>query len=288
MIGSRVKRWQESGAYVEVGGRRIFVVRREGAGLPIVVVHGYPGSSHDFAGVVEHVDRPMLLLDLLGYGFSAKPREAAYSLFDQADLVETVVADAGIAECALVGHDMGDTVVAELLRRANAGRLGFAVPSAVLLNGSIFIDLARLTRGQRLGLLARGRALPFSFPTGFLRRNLRESIAPGTNLGPAEIDDLVDLIRLERGDRLLTRQIGYIRERRTHQQAWTRALVDHPGRLSAVWGVLDPIAVPEMPRHLADLRPGTEVVLLDGVGHWPSIEAPERVAAEIVALTGWA
>ncbi len=52
-----------------------------------------------------------------------------------------------------------------------------------------------------------------------------------------------------------------------------------------MWGVLDPIAVPAMPQRLAELRPGTEVVLLDGVGHWPSIEAPERVAAEIRALT---
>jgi pimeloyl-ACP methyl ester carboxylesterase len=280
-----VEQWRESGEYVDLGGRRIFVVRREGAGVPLVVVHGYPGSSYDFAGVVEHLDRPVLLLDLLGYGFSEKPRDGSYSLFAQADLVEAAVARAGFTECALVGHDMGTTVVAELLARRNAGRLGFEVPSVVLLNGSIFIDLAHLTRGQRLGLLARGRAMPFSFPPAFLRRNLRESVAPGTNLGPEEIEDLYDLIRLEAGDRLLTKQIDYIRERRRHQSAWTAAFVEFDGRLSAVWGVLDPIAVPAMPRHLADLRPGTDVVLLDGVGHWPSIEAPERVAAEIRART---
>ena len=251
----------------------------------MVIVHGYPGSSYDFAGVVGQLGRPVLAMDLLGYGFSAKPRAASYSLFEQADLVEGVLAEAGIEECALVGHDMGTTVVAELLARRNAGRLAFAVPAVVLLNGSIFIDMAQLTRGQRLGLLAHGRALPFPMPQAFLRRNLRESVAPGTNLGPAEIDDLVDLIRIDGGDRLLTRQIGYVRERRRHQEAWTAAFVEYDGRLSAVWGVLDPIAVPAMPRHLADLRPGTDIVLLDGVGHWPSIEAPERVAAEISART---
>lgn len=285
MVSPQVQRWRDAGELVELGGHRVFVVRRDGEGLPIVVVHGYPGSSYDFAGVVEHLDRPVVLLDLLGYGFSAKPRAASYSLFEQADLIEALVAWAGLAECALVGHDMGTTVVAELLSRGNAGRLGFAVPGVVLLNGSIFIEMAHLTRGQRLGLLARGRAMPFSFPSAFLLRNLRESVVPGTNLGDREIDDLADLIRLDDGDRLLTRQISYIRERRQHQPTWTAALVDYPGRLSAVWGVLDPIAVPAMPRHLADLRPGTEVVLLDGVGHWPSIEVPERVAAEIARLT---
>jgi pimeloyl-ACP methyl ester carboxylesterase len=285
MVSPRAQQWRESGEYVDLGGRRIFVVRRDGVGLPIVVVHGYPGSSYDFAGVVEHLDRPVLLLDLLGYGFSDKPREASYSLFEQADLVEDLLARSGITECALVGHDMGTTVVAELLARGNAGRLGVEVPSVVLLNGSIFIDMAHLTRGQRLGLAARGRSMPFSFPRRFLQRNIRESVAPGTNLGPAEVDDLVDLIREGGGDRLLTKQISYVRERRRHQDAWTAAFVDFPGRLAAVWGVLDPIAVPAMPRHLADLRPGTDVVLLEGVGHWPSIEAPERVAAEISAHT---
>jgi len=285
MVSGRAQRWRDSGEHIEVGGHRIFVVRRDGEGLPIVVVHGYPGSSYDFAGVVEHLDRPVVLLDLLGYGFSDKPRDASYSLFAQADLVEAVVARVGLNECALVGHDMGTTVVAELLARANAGRLGFTVPSVVLLNGSIFIDMAHLTRGQRLGLMARGRPMPFSFPVGFLRRNIRESVAEGTNLGAEQVEELVDLVRLGGGDRLLTKQIDYVRERRRHQGTWTAAFVDFPGRLGAVWGVLDPIAVPAMPRHLAELRPGTEVVMLDGVGHWPSVEAPERVAAEIAVRT---
>lgn len=270
---------------MDVEGRRIFVVEREGAGTPVVIVHGYPGSSFDFAGVVEGLDRPVVVPDLLGYGFSEKPTDASYSLFEQADLVEVLLERLGVESCALVGHDMGTTVVAELLARANRGALGFAVSSVVLLNGSIFIDLAQLTRGQRLGLLTGGRRMPVSFPRPFLRRNLRESVAPGTNLGPEQVEDLVDLIRLDGGDRLLTRQISYIRERRAHQDTWTAAFVDFPGPLSAVWGVLDPIAVTAMPQRLASLRPATDVVLLDGVGHWPSIEAPARVAAEIAART---
>jgi pimeloyl-ACP methyl ester carboxylesterase len=285
MVSPRVQKWHDAGAFVDIGGRRIFQVSKDGTGLPIVVAHGYPGSSYDFAGVVAELDRPVLVPDLLGYGFSDKPRDASYSLFEQADLVEALIAAAGITECALVGHDMGTTVIAELLSRHNAGRLDFDVPSVVLLNGSIFIDMAHLTRGQRLGLLAHGRPMPFSFPPAFLRRNLRESVAPGTNLGEAEIEDLYDLIRLNGGDRLLTRQINYVRERRQHQATWTAAFVGYAGRLSAVWGVLDPIAVPAMPRHLAELRPATDVVLLDGVGHWPSIEVPARVAAEVASRT---
>lgn len=276
-----VRAWSAAGTRIDVGGNAIFVAEADGSGTPVVVVHGYPGSSYDFAGVLPRLGAPAIAPDLLGYGLSAKPRTATYSLFEQADLVAELVARRGYDRVVLVGHDMGTTVVSELVARAGAGELGFGVEQVFLTNGSIFIDLAQLTRGQRLGLRLHGRALPFAMPTAFLRRNLHESIAPGTAVSPQAVEDLIALIRLDRGDRLLTRQIGYIRERRQHQQRWTDALVSYEGPLTAIWGVLDPIAVTDMPRRLAQLRPATEVVWLDGVGHWPSIEAPERLAEEI-------
>jgi pimeloyl-ACP methyl ester carboxylesterase len=280
-LGARVRAWERAGRYETHGGERVFVAEVPGAGLPVVVVHGYPGSSFDWAGVLPHLGTRALAMDLLGFGLSDKPTGARYSLFDQADLVEAVLARAGITECLLVGHDMGTTVVAELLARSNAGRGAFAVPQVVLTNGSIFVDLARLTRGQRLALRLGGRATPFRLPPAFVRRSLRESIAPGTAVDGPALADLVALIRHRRGDRLLSRQIVYVQERRRHQDRWTSALVDFPGRLSALWGVRDPVAVVAMPRRLVQLRPATDVVLLDDVGHWPSIEAPDRIAAQI-------
>jgi pimeloyl-ACP methyl ester carboxylesterase len=52
--------------------------------------------------------------------------------------------------------------------------------------------------------------------------------------------------------------------------------VAHPSPLTVVWGIDDPIAVPDMARRLAAARPDARVVLLDGVGHYPMLEAPDR------------
>jgi len=41
----------------------------------------------------------------------------------------------------------------------------------------------------------------------------------------------------------------------------------------------DPIAVPAMVDRLAAARPDARVVRLDGVGHYPMLEAPARFAA---------
>lgn len=90
---------------------------------PVVLLHGFPGSSHDWAGVSPAlgVSRRVLTLDLPGYGLSAKPGDGDYSLFTQADVVEAVLDQHGITACSLVAHDMGDTVAAELMARRTAG-----------------------------------------------------------------------------------------------------------------------------------------------------------------------
>lgn len=53
--------------------------------------------------------------------------------------------------------------------------------------------------------------------------------------------------------------------------------------MTALWGEQDPIAVVGMAHHLRELRGDTEVVTWPDVGHWPSIEVPERVAEAILA-----
>ncbi|WP_370247801.1 alpha/beta fold hydrolase [Nocardioides sp.] len=278
--------WRETGRTADVDGHAVFVSRGEGRGTPVLLLHGYPGSSVDFAGVLPALGAPWVAPDLRGFGYSAKPVGARhYSLFAQADLVEQVVGD--LPEVAVLAHDMGTTVAAELLARQHEGRLGFRIASVVLTNGSIFIDLAQLTRGQRAGLRLGPRAMPLGLPDAVVRRSLRESIAPGTRidpaLDPAPLADLLALIREGRGDRVLVQQLLYLRERRVHQARWTAGFVDFAGPLAALWGTRDPIAVPAMPRRLADLRPGTDVVEWDDVGHWPSLEVPERLAEQVRA-----
>jgi len=247
----------------------------------LVLIHGFPGSSYDWSEVVPELPGRVIAFDLPGYGFSDKSRRASYSLFDQADMVEALLAEMGVDNCVIVAHDMGDTVTAELASRSNAGQMEFGMEQILLTNGSIFIDLAQLTRGQRLTLRLPARGAPFSLPGVVLRRSLLESFAPSAPPPAGAIDALVAMIRHDRGDRLIPILIRYIEERRIHQERWTAGLVDFPGPLTLIWGEEDPIAVLAMTERMRSLRPSTSVVALDDVGHWPSIEAPARLGAQI-------
>ncbi len=261
------------------------------AASPVVILHGFPGSARDWAEVVPLLppEREVITFDFPGYGSDEKDPRRSYSLFDQATYVEELLAEREVKSCVLLAHDMGDTVAAELAARHNAGTLDFRIDGIVLTNGSIFIDLAQLTRGQKMTLRLPARRLPFSMPTSVLRRSLQESFTKDAPAPPGAIDALIEEIRRNKGDRLMPILIRYIEERRQHQDHWTAGFVDYEGPLALIWGEQDPIAVLPMAQRLVDLRPGTPLITFPEVGHWPSLEAPAELAAAITSLlSGWA
>jgi pimeloyl-ACP methyl ester carboxylesterase len=277
-----VRNWRDDGRFVTVGDDRIYVLDTNShPGAFVFILHGFPSSSYDWHLVVPELARRVRVVtfDFLGYGLSDKP-DKRYSIFEQADIAEAVAAECGIDRCVLVSHDMGDTVAAELMMRQHEGKLPFMVERSILTNGSIFIDMAQLSAGQQFLLSLPDERLGEPMGADGLAPGLRQTF--GVDPTDAELDAMVQLIRHNGGDQLLPRLIRYIEERRTNQDRFTEGLVSFTGPMTALWGELDPIAVVAMTDTLKQLRPATEVERWADIGHWPSLEAPARVAGAIL------
>jgi pimeloyl-ACP methyl ester carboxylesterase len=283
--------WQSRGVHHEVLGHRIFAVDvpaqdASSAKPPVLVLHGFPTSGIDWRLVLERLsaDRRVVVPDLLGYGFSAKP-DQPYSLFEQADIVDALARQLGLTEVALVTHDMGDSVGGEVLARSIDGALSFGVERRVVTNGSIYIEMAHLTDGQKLLSSLPDERLPEGVGAGGdgLRVALSATFAPDHGVAADEVGAMADAIVYDDGHRLLPRLIRYLDERRAHQDRWTGAIERHPAPLHVVWGDLDPIAVWPMVERLHGARPDATVHRLEGIGHYPMVEAPDRFAGEVAA-----
>ena len=286
-MNALVDAWRARGRDVVLDGRRIFTVDVPPAGPaaapPLLVLHGFPTSSFDFRAVVDELarDRRVVLFDYLGFGLSAKP-DRPYRLVDQADLAVALVAELGIERLGLLTHDIGDTVGGELLARQLEGTWDVEITDRTLTNGTVFMDLVHLSDGQRLL-----ESLPDErLPDGVLGRDgvlagLVGTFGPQADVGADELDAQWALISALGGERLLPRLARYIEERRRFEARYTPPLLAHPSPLVVVWGDDDPIAVPAMADRLAAARPDARVVHLDGVGHYPMVEAPGRFLAAL-------
>ena len=250
-------------------------------------LHGFPTSSLDFAGVADGLaaHRRVVLVDLLGYGLSAKP-DTSYTMAGQADVVVALAAKLGLGRFALLTHDMGDTVGGELLARQADGSWRVEITRRVVTNGSIYIEMAHLTTGQQVLLslpdeLDRREAAPSA---DSLARSLVATLAPAH----ADVDMGAhgELITHRGGNRVLARLIRYIEERRANERRFTGAIESHPSPLTIVWGPEDPIAVAPMAEHLKKVRPDATLHWIEGAGHYPQLELPAEWLAAVTAGLG--
>jgi len=291
-------RWEAIGTHRLLLGHRIFTIDATPLGPeihePLLILHGFPTSSFDFAAVLDvlRTGRRVLLIDGLGYGLSDKP-DQPYTLGLQADLVEAFVAELGIGTLALMTHDVGDTVGGELLARRQEGAWAVDITRRVLTNGSIYIEQAHLTNGQQLLLSLPDAKLSGEIPidAASLAKSLRDTFSPDAVLAtPGSGDDplgaSVEQIVRNDGHRILPRLIRYIEERRVNQARFTGAIERDHAPLHIVWGSDDPIAVTSMVDTLVAARPDASVVMLDGVGHYPMVEAPQRFADAVLVGLG--
>jgi pimeloyl-ACP methyl ester carboxylesterase len=280
--------WEAIGTHRELAGARIFTVDVPPIGPerhpPLLVLHGFPTSSFDYAAVLDglRAGRRVLLFDMLGYGLSAKP-DRHYTMALQADVAQAFVAELGVDRLALLTHDMGDTVGGELLARRAEGTWAVDVTQRVVTNGSIYIEQAHLSNGQQLLLGLPDELLPEGIPidAASITQSLRDTFSAATPLVPDgwpedPVPEAAAQVVHDDGHRMLPRLIRYIEERRANERRFTGAIETDPAPLHVVWGLDDPIAVASMVDTLVAVRPDATAIRLEGVGHYPMIEAPRR------------
>lgn len=274
--------WIAGGSEAELNGHHVFVRQdgQDGTARPVTLVHGFPTSSHDWAPTVPHLVAAgcrVTTLDLLGFGQSDKPRRHRYSVHEQADLVQALWKRLGIGRTALVAHDYGVSVAQELLARDPA-----RIIRAAFLNGGLYPDLHRPIRVQRLLHSRVGPLLAQFTDEKRFTAGLRGVLARPV---PDELlHEMWTAIARQNGHRLAPRLLRYIDDRRVHGPRWTGALEQYDGPLLFVWGPEDPVSGAHVLDRLRERCPRAAFTVLDGVGHYPQLEAPEETARALASF----
>ncbi len=82
--------------------------------------------------------------------------------------------------------------------------------------------------------------------------------------------------------------INYMNERERYTDRWHGAVRDWPGPLSFTWGLEDPVATTAVLEGLRELRPHAPVEEQPGLGHYPQLEDPERIAEALDSALAFA
>lgn len=274
--------WRAAGKTAAHRGHSIFYRDDAGRGSksPLICVHGFPTASWDWAPMwpelLKNFSRVMAP-DMIGFGFSAKPRDYPYSIFDQADLFEALLKQLGIKRVHMLAHDYGDTVAQELIARHNEreskGDNSLVIESCVLLNGGLFPEVHRARPIQKLMLTPLGPFLAKLSGEKQFGRSFSAVFGPSTQPTAAELKDFWALVAHEVGHRIFHKLLRYIPERKANRERWVGALQTTTMPLRLINGPADPVSGAHMAQRYRELIPNPDVVMLaEPIGHYPQVE----------------
>jgi pimeloyl-ACP methyl ester carboxylesterase len=285
--------WLDAGLYFDYLGFDIFY-RVEGSGPPLLLIHGYPFNSFDWAPIWPTLTRRFTVIapDMMGMGFSAKPVHYEYSVHDHADMHEALLAHLGIDKMHILAHDLGDSVGQELLARNQFGQHAYgalSIDSITWLNGGMFVETytpraaQKLLSGTPLGdILSPVQRSPLS--RRLLEPTLREMFGPNTKPTSHMMDVFSQILDYNDGRRVLHKVGRFIKDRHTHRNRWVRAMRETDVSMRLIDGPIDPNSGAHMARRYAEVIPNPDVVMLaDDIGHWPQLEAPDAVLTHFLA-----
>jgi pimeloyl-ACP methyl ester carboxylesterase len=281
--------WRQTGQIHRYRGRSIFY-QTAGAGPALLCIHGFPTASWDWHAIWPALSARFSVIapDMLGFGYSDKPVEHAYSIFDQASLHEDLLRALGVRRVHVLAHDYGDTVAQELLARHEArleqGDDSLTLASVCLLNGGLFPEAHRPRLVQRLLASRAGRFVGPLLGERAFRASLTAIFGEATPPSDAVLSAFWSLFSHNDGARVVHLLIGYMAERKQHRARWVGALERTRVPLRVINGSADPISGAHMVARYRELVPDADVVELRGIGHYPQVEDPEGVTRAFMAF----
>lgn len=289
--------WQHGAARITLPGTNhvVFVKdlgdRSAKSQRTLLLLHGFPESSFSYHKVVDGLrqqfDR-VVVFDMLGYGFSDKPDQGySYSLIEQADVAMQVWRELGVQGGHVLAHDMGTSVLTELVSRQVNEMLpawfGIGFHSYTFTNGSLVLKFAKLRLMQKLLLTRYGATIAKATSYSMFKAAVNSAHgvkSPNEHaLDDRDIQQLWENVIYQDGHWKSHLTIRYLTDRKRFEQSrWLTAL-----RIAATttpihfcWGDADQVARIEMVGHLKTaICPQAKLTVMPGVGHFCQLGSPE-------------
>jgi pimeloyl-ACP methyl ester carboxylesterase len=270
------EQWRREGKTYRHRGRPIFY-RDAGSGPVLLAIHGFPSASYDWHAVWPALTARFRVVapDMIGLGWSDKPRDYAYSVLDQADLHAGLLRELGVERVHILAHDLGVSVAQELLARQHVGEPSVAIDSICFLNGGVFPESHRPLLVQRVLASRVGPLVARFMRKQELVRGLNRALA--RPMSDDLSDEMWQLMRHRDGRLVLPKLLGYMAERRQQRERWVRSICEARIPLRLIDGTVDPISGKTLVARYREMIPNADVVELAHAGHYPQLEDPAAV-----------
>jgi pimeloyl-ACP methyl ester carboxylesterase len=272
-----------TGSFIRVDKLRIHYIEHAGAGTPVVLIHGLPGTAEDWEDVTPLLaGHRTIAIDRPGFGYSS----GGYVPFNrQLEVIHELLVKLHVTRPILVGHSFGGTISLGLAER---------YPNDV--SGLVLVDAA--AAGEKSGSFQDAQAQAVQFLQTPVVRQIANAtfgqllMTVSVNMGDSEAFHPLPVVAAHR-ERLLAINMTH-----GNLEAWAGETLAADGVIAqidkrlhtiqtpavVIQGEQDELVKPAHGRQLAAELPDARLEMVYG-GHMQPYDHPATIAAAVQSLS---
>jgi len=260
--------------FVQLAGQAVHV-EQWGSGEPLVMLHGFGGSTFCWRLVAPELGRHfrVVAVDLNGFGWTQRVKAPeAYTLGGQVRLVLGVMDALGIPEAHVLGHSYGGGVALALAATAPQ-----RVVSLILVDAAVPSGSSRARRGWAVlrpvgGLLLRTVFLR----EAFIRKGLERSVYDRSVVTQEMVQGYLERLKVQGAVDAYRAFTA-----RPSGSALELDLASIRQPTLVLWGLEDKLIPASAGKRLTEKLPNARFLGLERCGHLPMEERPEAFVAAV-------
>ena len=260
--------------FMEINGMKVHY-RDEGAGTPIVLIHGTGASLHTWNDWTTDLVKNyrVIRLDLPAYGLTGQDPQKRYSSKDYVDLLHAFLGELKVDKFHLAGNSLGG-----LVSWLYASYHPEKVEQLVLLDpsGFPFKNTPMVIKMAKTPIL--NNFIRYITPRSFIEKNIKEVYFDETLIKESTIDRYHDLSQYK-GNRQ-----AFIDRSFVEREDYTERLGLIQAPTLILWGENDAwIPVSDAPKFKAAIK-DAQMVIMPNTGHVPMEERPKESLAIVLGF----
>jgi len=267
--------------FTTIDGIRYHYTEYPAPGRDVLLIHGFSSSTYTWEKVapsLQQLGYHVWALDMKGFGWSDKPRGAAYDTVTLTEEVRKWMDAMGLKDAVIAGNSLGGGV-AWLMALMHPDK----VNSLILVDAAAYpIEMPSVMKMSALPLSAAVSKLFFS--RGIVRWSLREVYYRRDRITHAQVDAYYDRLRTKNA---LDAQIAVVQSLDYKKfEPYIRRIPEIKKRTLIIWGENDRWVPLHVGQRLNKELPASKLVVIPSCGHIPQEECPDVTAkhmAEFIA-----
>lgn len=246
----------------------------------IIFLHGFAASSRTWDDIIPLLtlnNSQFILFDLIGAGFSSKPKDGDYSILANASAIAKYIKENNVDDFVFVGHSFGGGVA--LLATIELKKYGINPKALILLDAAAYkIELPFFVENLRVPIIS-NVLLSLTSADYQARYTLKKIYFDKNKVTQEKVNRYSYFLSLDGHKNAMIQTAKQIIPRNFERFTNEYASLNAPALV--LWGRHDPAISVSNGEKLSTELPNATLSIIEESGHNPHEERPELTAKEI-------